>query len=84
MNLDIPQAAMVNKPRGYIDSEKWDEGMTALFIKHNTNYYHNEYDRLEDSDYLYSNLKVGMNLAYGNFAMMVTSVISRMKRNTPR
>ncbi|MET2847289.1 fimbria/pilus outer membrane usher protein [Vibrio owensii] len=67
LNLDIPQAAMVNKPRGYIDPEKWDEGMTALFIKHNTNYYHNEYDRLEDSDYLYSNLKVGMNLGLWQF-----------------
>ncbi len=67
MNLDIPQAAMESKPRGYIDPEKWDEGMTAFFVRHNTNYYHNEYKRAEDSDYLYSNLKVGMNLGLWQF-----------------
>lgn len=67
MNLDIPQAAMESKPRGYIDPEKWDEGMTALFVRHNTSYYHNEYKHAEDSDYLYSNLKVGMNLGLWQF-----------------
>ncbi len=36
-------------------------------MRHNTNYYHNEYKRAEDSDYLYSNLKVGMNLGLWQF-----------------
>ncbi|WAH61535.1 hypothetical protein LZ023_37565 (plasmid) [Pseudomonas silvicola] len=38
LNITLPLSALKRTPRGYIPPEQWDGGMTALFLRHNTNY----------------------------------------------
>lgn len=42
LELSVPQAYMDTKPRGYISSEQWDGGETALFVNYSGNYYRSE------------------------------------------
>jgi len=38
LQFAIPDAELMQLPRGYIPGTEWDQGITALFIRHNTNY----------------------------------------------
>jgi outer membrane usher protein len=38
LQFTIPDAELMQLPRGYIPQTDWDQGITALFIRHNTNY----------------------------------------------
>jgi outer membrane usher protein len=38
LQLTIPDAELIRLPRGTIPISEWDKGITALFIRHNTNY----------------------------------------------
>lgn len=59
----VPQAGLLHSPRGFIPVSEWDAGETALFLRHNTNFYHTENtDSHLRYDYLWSNINGGLNL----------------------
>ncbi|EPO0900721.1 fimbrial outer membrane usher protein [Citrobacter amalonaticus] len=63
LNMVVPQAGLLHSPRGFIPVSEWDAGETALFLRHNTNFYHTENtDRHLRYDYLWSNINAGFNL----------------------
>lgn len=63
LNMVIPQAGLLHSPRGFIPVSEWDAGETALFLRHNTNFYHTENtDNHLRYDYLWSNINGGLNL----------------------
>lgn len=63
LNMVIPQAGLLHSPRGFIPVSEWDAGETALFLRHNTNFYHTENtDSHLRYDYLWSNINGGINL----------------------
>ncbi|CAM7476240.1 fimbrial outer membrane usher protein [Citrobacter sedlakii] len=68
LNLTVPQAGLRHSPRGFIPVSEWDAGETALFIRHNTNFYHTENtDNHLRYDYLWSNINGGFNLGLWQF-----------------
>ncbi|WP_413283747.1 fimbria/pilus outer membrane usher protein [Vibrio sp. MA40-2] len=67
LDYTIPQAALIREREGYIDPSKWDGGISALFIKHNSNYYFTQYDDSQNHQYLNSNFKVGSNIGLWQF-----------------
>ena len=63
LNMVVPQAGLLHSPRGFIPVSEWDAGETALFLRHNTNFYHTENtDSHLRYDYLWSNINGGLNL----------------------
>ncbi|HCC6341530.1 fimbrial outer membrane usher protein [Citrobacter amalonaticus] len=63
LNMVVPQAGLLHSPRGFIPVSEWDAGETALFLRHNTNFYHTENtDNHLRYDYLWSNINAGFNL----------------------
>ncbi|HCD1278488.1 TPA: fimbrial outer membrane usher protein [Citrobacter amalonaticus] len=63
LNMVVPQAGLLHSPRGFIPVSGWDAGETALFLRHNTNFYHTENtDSHLRYDYLWSNINAGFNL----------------------
>lgn len=63
LNMVVPQAGLLHSPRGFIPVSEWDAGETALFLRHNTNFYHTENtDSHLRYDYLWSNINSGLNL----------------------
>lgn len=68
LNMTIPQAGLYHAPRGYIPVSEWDAGETALFLRHNTNFYHTENtDSHLRYDYLWSNINGGFNIGLWQF-----------------
>lgn len=63
LNMVVPQTGLLHSPRGFIPVSEWDAGETALFLRHNTNFYHTENtDSHLRYDYLWSNINAGFNL----------------------
>lgn len=63
LNMVVPQAGLLHSPRGYIPVSEWEAGETALYLRHNTNFYHTENtDSHLRYDYLWSNINGGINL----------------------
>lgn len=68
LQLMIPMADLQRTPRGYIPAAEWDDGMTALFIRHNTNYTWTENPGTGYSyQYLWSGITAGTNIANWQF-----------------
>ena len=64
LNITLPMSALNRTPRGYIPPEQWDQGMTALFLRHNTNYTWTENSAAGYRyQYLWSGITAGTNLA---------------------
>lgn len=40
LDVTVPQVALSNQPRGYVDPQSWDEGVTAARLQYNANLYH--------------------------------------------
>ncbi|WP_410174104.1 fimbrial outer membrane usher protein [Pantoea vagans] len=57
LQLTIPDAELIHLPRGTIPVAEWDKGITALFIRHNTNY---NWTKNTVSGYQYQYLWSGM------------------------
>jgi len=74
--LNIPSAEINIKPKGYVDPSQWDDGETALFIRHNTNY---NWTESASSGYKYqyfgAELLVVQILVYGKSGIKGISVI---------
>ena len=92
LQLTIPMADLKRNPRGFIPVSVWDEGMTALFVRHNTNY-----NWTEDTttgfryQYLWSGITAGTNFGtwqlrhQGNFRYLNTKINgSSYRYNTVR
>ncbi|AHG19273.2 fimbrial assembly protein [Chania multitudinisentens RB-25] len=64
LNLSIPQAAMNSTARGYVSSDKWDQGIPALLVNYSfsgaSNWARN--NETTDSDTYFLNLRSGANL----------------------
>lgn len=62
LSLDflIPQKFLLRVPRGFIPHSEWDQGITALWLRHNSNYYHSSYGSSSYS-YAWSSLNGGIN-----------------------
>lgn len=92
LQLIVPMADLHKTPRGYIPVSQWDDGITALFIRHNTNYSwtQNTANRY-NYQYLWSGLTAGTNIGHwqlrhqGNFRYFKTSKnVANYRYNTLR
>ncbi len=61
LQLSIPSTELLRTTRGYIPPSEWDEGMPALFLRHNTSYTTTENT---DSHYRYQYLWSGINSGF--------------------
>lgn len=62
--LSLPQSAVSNAARGWVDAKMWDEGITALLLNYSfsgANNYAREGNQ-NDSDSQYVNLRPGLNV----------------------
>jgi outer membrane usher protein len=50
LDISIPQAAMLRKPRGYVDPEFWDSGVTSATLGYNLNAYRSATSELTTSE----------------------------------
>lgn len=68
LQLMFPLSSLNRTPRGYIPLSEWDEGISALFLRHNTNYTWTE-NRMSNyrSQYLWSGITAGTNLMKWQF-----------------
>ena len=63
LQLTVPLSALHRTPRGYIPPSQWDKGISALFIRHNTNYTWTENSSAHYRyQYLWSGITAGTNL----------------------
>ncbi len=61
LNIEIPQALLNTRPRGYISPSQWQSGVPAAFINYDANYYqYNSSGTSNEQTYL--GLKAGFNL----------------------
>ncbi|MBB6652282.1 fimbria/pilus outer membrane usher protein [Proteus mirabilis] len=61
LNIEIPQAQVNTRPRGYIAPAQWQSGVPAAFVNYDVNYYqYNTPDINNEQTYL--GLKAGLNL----------------------
>lgn len=75
LNLEIPQALTVIRPRGYVPPSVWDSGVPAAYINYSAN--HHRYQQgiyRSDSQYLY--LNSGINV--GGWALRHNGGYSRL------
>lgn len=57
LELNLPQAALLKQPRGYVSPELWDAGVTSATLAYDFNTFHSGRDT---SDYL--GLRAGLNI----------------------
>ncbi|MGU3428892.1 fimbria/pilus outer membrane usher protein [Enterobacter hormaechei] len=61
LRLDIPQADVKHHSKGWVPPETWDDGVNAMFTNYSLSGSQNR-GTYGDSDYLYLNLRNGINL----------------------
>lgn len=61
LDISIPQAAMLNRARGYIPPQRWDEGINAALLNYNFSG-NTSHGRYGDSSSHYLNLSSGLNI----------------------
>lgn len=61
LNLTLPEVYLINRPRGYVNPEQWDTGITAATLGYNVNAGSTRYHG-KDNNMLYSNFQGGVNL----------------------
>lgn len=57
--ISLPQAIVIDRPKGYISPELFNEGVNSAFIGYNFNYNNND----QDNESKYLSLKGGLNVA---------------------
>lgn len=62
LNVSIPQAALVVSPRGYVDPQYWNNGITTLFSNYSWSGSQNQADGRPDEQSQYVNLQNGLNV----------------------
>jgi len=61
LNITLPEIYLVNRPRGYVNPDQWDKGITAATLGYNLNAGSTRYNG-KDNDMLYGNFNGGFNL----------------------
>ncbi|HCQ7756242.1 fimbria/pilus outer membrane usher protein [Citrobacter sp. 50677481] len=61
LNMTLPEVYLINRPRGYVNPEQWDTGITAATLGYNVNAGSTRYHG-KDNDMLYSSFQGGFNL----------------------
>lgn len=61
LDFSIPQAALLNRPRGYVNPDRRDSGVNAAFVDYNTSYYRSS-NQANDNSAAYAGLTYGANL----------------------
>lgn len=61
LNLTLPEIYIVRRPRGYVNPEQWDTGITAGTLGYNLNASRTRFNG-KDNDTLYGNINSGFNL----------------------
>ncbi|SQI40043.1 Heat shock protein E [Leminorella richardii] len=61
LNLTLPELYIVQRPRGYVNPEQWDTGITAATLGYNLSASRTTYSG-KDYDTIYGNLNSGFNL----------------------
>jgi len=62
LDLSIPQVALSNRPRDYVDPKLWDRGVTAFTLGYSFNASHNESRTSGRSESAYLGLNAGLNI----------------------
>lgn len=65
--LQIPQANLRRTPRGYVEPEYWDQGITAAKLDYNLNYFSTQNDQYGSTDSAYLGLRGGFNVGLWQF-----------------
>lgn len=66
LNVELPQAYLVQRPRGYISPAQWQNGVPVAFVRYDANYY--QFQSAENTvSQSYLGLFAGINL--GNWAL---------------
>lgn len=65
--LQIPQANLRRTPRGYVEPEYWDAGITAAKLDYNLNYFSTQNDHYGSTDSAYMGLRGGFNFGLWQF-----------------
>ncbi|MGM7477154.1 FimD/PapC N-terminal domain-containing protein, partial [Proteus mirabilis] len=61
LNIEIPQAQVNTRPRGYIAPAQWQNGVPAAFVNYDVNYYQYKTPDI-NNEQTYLGLKAGLNL----------------------
>lgn len=61
LSLNLPEVYLINRPRGYVNPDQWDTGITAATLGYNVNAGSTRYHG-KDHDMLYGNFQGGFNL----------------------
>lgn len=61
LDVDIPQAFIVQRPRGYISPLQWQQGTPVAFVRYDANYYRYQYADTH-SQQAYLGINAGVNL----------------------
>lgn len=62
LDIDIPGVYLQRNPRGYVNPQQWDRGITAGLLSYSTNYYSSQ-SRGKNMDSAWAGLSSGLNLA---------------------
>lgn len=60
--IDIPGMYLLRNPRGFVDPEFWDRGITAGILSYNANYYSSQ-NQGNNTESAYTGISGGLNLA---------------------
>lgn len=67
LDLRVPQANLVNLPRGYIPRTLRDQGVNALLVDYAVNGMHNDQQRLGKDNYFFASVNSTLNLGAWRF-----------------
>ncbi|MBU0526611.1 MAG: fimbrial biogenesis outer membrane usher protein [Gammaproteobacteria bacterium] len=73
LDISIPQASLLNRPRGYVNPDRRDPGVNAAFIDYNTSYYRSS-NRMTNNSAAYAGLIYGAN--FGNWRLRQRSSLN--------
>ncbi|MEI9599616.1 fimbria/pilus outer membrane usher protein [Moellerella wisconsensis] len=65
LNINIPQAYLIQHMNGYISPDYWDQGISGAFVSYNSNYFHSQNKQngsRNNNDSAYISLNSGINL----------------------
>ncbi|WP_081062410.1 fimbria/pilus outer membrane usher protein [Burkholderia cepacia] len=66
LNVNVPQAALLRNPRGYVSPELWDGGIPSATLKYNANVFRSMASGY-DSTQAYVGLNAGVNISNWHF-----------------
>lgn len=62
LDLTLPQALVVQRPRGYISPAQWQEGVPVAFVNYHVNHYRFRSERSNKTEQTYLGVDAGVNL----------------------